>query len=186
MSNSFDIENGTKRTEWKNNLSGFKLDYSDLHGFSLYAFLQSPSDEEIQKYSINADLVVYFEDMKGVGFFVFNFSGTGGSSAFAPSLLLDHPTFDLQQPLNSFPFHVYLVDSSKGELKMSRSFTLSEKFAAWLSGWCKDNDNLNLSFDSVKEISKSYFDQLKLDEKRHDFKVAYATDQKCLLHERNH
>jgi len=179
------IDIGTVRSEWKNDLSGYRIDYSDLHGFSLYAFLQSPSDEEIERMSKNSDLVIYFEDMKGVGFFTFNFSGTGGSSAFAPSLQLDYPTFNVPSPLNSYPMHINLIDSTSGELKAKRTVSLSSEFSDWLSGWCRENETLNYSLDSVKTISREYFDSLKERGEDHSFRVAYDSSKSSLLHERN-
>lgn len=183
MINNFEI--GTIRTEWKNNLDGYKVDYSDLHGFSLYAFLQSPSNEELERMAMNADLVIYFDDLDGVGFFTFNFSGTGGSAAFSPSLLLDYPSFSIPEPLDSFPMTINVIDSSKGELKIIRSVALSDEFSKWFSEWCRINNTLNLSVDEVKEISKKYFDSLKDAENKRDFKIAYSTSKKCLNHERD-
>lgn len=180
MNKNFEI--GTVRAEWKNNLDGYKIDYSDLHGFSLFAFLQSPSPEDIEKMSMNADLVIYFDDMNGVGFFTFNFSGTGGSSAFAPSLLLDYPKFSVHEPLKSFPFTIYVIDSSIGELKASRTVSLDEKFSSWLSSWCRDNETLNLSLDSVKEISQKYFEHLKQHDKERSLRIAYNTSKNHFDH----
>ncbi len=178
------VDIGTVRSEWKNDLSGYRIDYSDLHGFSLYAFLQSPSEEEIEKMSMNSDLVIYFEDMKGVGFFTFNFAGSGGSSAFAPSLQLDYPTFNVPKPLNSYPMHINLIDSSSGELKVKRTVSLSSEFSEWLSKWCRENETLNHSLDSVKMISRDYFDRLKTHGEDHSFKVAYDSSKNCPDHVR--
>lgn len=181
MNKNFEV--GTVRAEWKNNLDGYKIDYSDLHGFSLFAFLQSPSEEDIKKMSMNADLVIYFDDMNGVGFFTFNFLGTGGSAAFAPSLLLDFPKYHVPELLKSFPFHVYVIDSSKGELKATRTLSLSEEFSKYLSSWCQEADKKNLSLDDVKRISNEYFELLKQHDNKRSLKIAYETTNKCLEHE---
>ena len=116
-------EEGDIRAEWKNNIEGYKVDYSDLHGFSLFAFLQSPSEEDISKMSKDADIVIYFDDMDGVGFFTFSFDGTGGSAAFAPSLNLDYPKFNIPDGLSGFPFNIYVIDSTTGKIKSLRSIT---------------------------------------------------------------
>ena len=183
MNGNFEI--GNISAEWKNNLDGYKVDYSDLHGFSLFAFLQSPSDEEIEKMSMNADLVIYFGDQDGVGFFVFNFSGSGGSAAFAPSLLLDYPKFQVPIPLNRFPFNIYVIDSSMGELKVARTVSLSDDFSEWLSEWCIENSKLDLTLDSVKAVSQKYFESFKQHDLEHSLRIAFNSSDKCIEHVRD-
>ena len=175
-------EEGDIRAEWKNNIDGYKVDYSDLHGFSLFAFLQSPSEEDISKMSKDADIVIYFDDMDGVGFFTFSFDGTGGSAAFAPSLNLDYPKFNIPDGLSGFPFNIYVIDSTSGKIKALRSITLSSEFSKWLSDWCRQNEILNLSLDHVKDISKKYFAYLKKHDKKRAFRIAFNTTKKCIEH----
>ena len=179
MAKNVNYEKGCVRAEWKNGLDAYKIDYSDLHGFNLYAFLQSPSEDDVQKMSENADLVVYFEELDGVAFFTFNFSGEGGSCAFCPSLLLDYPHYKISPDLNSYPVTLHVIDSTKGELLDKRRFTFSESFSKYLHDWMVKADSLNLSIDEVMDVSKKYFESLSNEREKHSFQVAY--DNKRLL-----
>ena len=76
-----------------------------------------------------------------------------------------------------------MIDSSLGELKASRTVSLSEDFSKWLSSWCRDNETLNLSLDSVKTISRKYFEHLKQHDSERSFRIAYNTSKNHFEHE---
>ena len=173
MTNKDNFEKGCVRAEWKNGLDAFKIDYSDLHGFKLFAFLQSPSDEEVEKYSLKSDLVVYFDETGDVGFFTFRFSDEGGSCAFCPSLLLDYPTYKIPEGHKGYPMTVYVIDSSKGELLEERAFSFSETFSRYLRSWCIEADRHTKSLEEVMEASRKYFSLLSSSQEEHHFKVAF-------------
>ncbi len=179
MAKTDNFEIGCIRAEWKNGLDAYKIDYSDLHGFRLFAFLQSPSAEDVEKLSKDADLVVYFEETGNVGFFTFKFSDTGGSCTFCPSLLLDYPTYKFPQGHKSYPVALHVIDSDKGELLFKREFSFTESFSRYLQKWCAKADRHTMSVDEVMEASRKYFDSLSLKNEEHHFNVAF--DSKRVL-----
>ena len=134
------LQLGYHRDEWINIVDGMQLEWRDECGLVLFVYFNNPTDAEIDQFSSNSRFEVAFKAIDCVGFFSFKFGSLPwGDCAFSPNLYLNNsitPRFEKDKFNIGIVLHIFLVDTSIGELKIRRRVILGNEFSEHFRNWC--------------------------------------------------
>lgn len=130
---------GHRYPKWRTGNDGFILEWDNSAGFILYAFLNSPSVEEVAQFQTDVELEVCYKTVYDVCFFTFRFGDMPWADCpFAPALYKEagrEAVFDDIPEGQGLAVTILLIDSSCGELKTIRVVALSHDFSVKWQTW---------------------------------------------------
>lgn len=160
---------GGKYEKWATMQDGYILEWNNDAGFTLYAFLNGVSDDEVKQFDVSQPVTIRFTVIEDVCYFLFKFGDMPWADCpFSPAIYktTDRECNLPQQLVNNegISLSVFLIDSGTGTLLKIRLVGLGHSFSdKWLQ-WAKIEVDKPLPLQKYSaEIDRVYMNYRSVD-----------------------
>jgi len=137
---------------WANGVDGAFMDFTGNY-LLLYVFLSNISDEEMTGYGADSRFNIRFVEKDDICFFITKFELCSTIDCpFSPCIYDNPPSYDNPpEEGQGLALHIFLIESTKGELKCIRTIGLGHEFSLNWREWYLQALTKSISKDEYKK-----------------------------------